>query len=348
VLVAGSTVARATLHNLDEVRRKDVRIGDRVVLHKAGDVIPEVVRVISTARDGSERLFEMPSRCPVCESEVVQDEGEVRYRCSNPFCPAQVIQGLSHFVGRGGMDIEGAGFAVLEQLLERGLVKGPADLYRLSIDDLVSLDRFGQKSAENLMAAIERSRRRPLARILAALGIRHVGEQTAIDLADWIASTWPLAEAESEARWTLRIAAAIADADAEAFEEVPGIGAVVAASIGRFFDGPDTARLLHELAQAGVVAIPPTLSPEGIGDGPLAGKVLVVTGTLKDFDRKSAEAAIRAAGGKTSGSVSRKTDYLLAGGNAGSKLARAQDLGVEVIDEAAFKELVDGEPERSS
>ena len=147
VLVAGSTVARATLHNLDEVRRKDVRIGDRVVLHKAGDVIPEVVRVITDARDGDEREFVMPDVCPECGGPVVRDEGEVRHRCSNPFCPAQVIQGLSHFVGRGGMDIEGAGFAVLEQLLSRGLVTGPADFYRLRLEDLVALDRFGQKSA---------------------------------------------------------------------------------------------------------------------------------------------------------------------------------------------------------
>ncbi len=191
VLVAGSTVARATLHNLDEVRRKDVRIGDRVVLHKAGDVIPEVVRVVADVRDGSEREFEMPDRCPVCDAPVVRDEGEVRHRCSNPFCPAQVIQGLSHFVGRGGMDIEGAGFAVLDQLLARGLVAGPADFFRLTVEDLVGLERFALKSAENLVAAIDRARRRPLARILAALGIRHVGEQTAIDLADWVAATWP-------------------------------------------------------------------------------------------------------------------------------------------------------------
>ena len=191
VLVAGSTVARATLHNLDEVRRKDVRIGDRVLLHKAGDVIPEVVRVIAEVRDGSEREFEMPDRCPVCDAPVIRDEGEVRHRCSNPFCPAQVIQGLSHFVGRGGMDIEGAGFAVLDQLLARGLVTGPADFFRLTVEDLVGLDRFAQKSAENLVAAIDRARRRPLSRILAALGIRHVGEQTAIDLADWVAATWP-------------------------------------------------------------------------------------------------------------------------------------------------------------
>jgi DNA ligase (NAD+) len=340
VLVAGSTVARATLHNLDEVRRKDIRIGDRVVLHKAGDVIPEVVRSLPEHRDGSERAFEMPASCPECGSAVVRDEGEVRYRCSNPFCPAQVIQGLSHFVGRGGMDIEGAGFAVLEQLLARELVRGPADFYRLTADQLVELDRFAQKSADNLIASIDRSRRRPLSRILAALGIRHVGEQTAIDLATWVAAAWPPAEGEDEAAWTARVAVALAETEAERFEEVAGIGAVVAASLGHFFDDPATSGLLVELAEVGVVAVPPELPPPDAAAGPLAGKTVVVTGTLEGFDRKSAEAAIRAAGGKPAGSVSRKTDLLVAGANAGSKLARAEELGVEVLDEAGFRELL--------
>ena len=347
VLVAGSTVARATLHNLDEVRRKDVRIGDRVVLHKAGDVIPEVVRVITDARDGHERAFAMPDVCPECGGPVVRDEGEVRHRCSNPFCPAQVIQGLSHFVGRGGMDIEGAGFAVLEQLLGRGLVRGPADFYRLRVEELVALDRFGQKSAENLLAAIERSRRRPLARILAALGIRHVGEQTAIDLALWVTTTWPPADGEGEVEWTARIARALAGIEAERFEEVPGIGAVVATSIGHFFDDDNTAGLLLELAEVGVVALPPAVPAADAEAGPLEGKTLVVTGTLEGYDRKSAEAAIRAAGGKPAASVSRKTDYLVAGENAGSKLAKAQDLGVEVLDEAGFRALLEGSVEAS-
>jgi DNA ligase (NAD+) len=347
VLVAGSTVARATLHNLDEVRRKDVRIGDRVVLHKAGDVIPEVIRAITDARDGSEREFEMPTTCPVCAAPVVQEEGEVRHRCTNPFCPAQVIQGLSHFVGRGGMDIEGAGFAVLEQLLARELVKGPADLYRLRVEQLVELDRFGQKSAENLVAAIDRSRRRPLARTLAALGIRHVGEQTAIDLALWVASTWPVEDGEVEFAWCVRMAGALADTEAERFEEVPGIGSVVAASIGRFFDDENTAGLLSELAQVGVVMVPPDVPDVDAEAGPLEGMTVVVTGTLVGYDRKSAQAAIRAAGGVAASSVSKKTDYLLAGENAGSKLAKAQDLGVDVLDEVAFRTLV-GDPADAS
>jgi DNA ligase (NAD+) len=313
------------------------------VLHKAGDVIPEVVRVVTDARDGSEREFVMPDVCPECGAPVVRDEGEVRHRCSNPFCPAQVIQGLSHFVGRGGMDIEGAGFAVLEQLLKRELVQGPADFYRLRAEDLVELDRFGQKSADNLVAAIDRSRRRPLARILAALGIRHVGEQTAIDLSLWIAATWPPRDGETEAEWTTRVADALAATEAERFEEVPGIGGVVAASIGRFFDDPNTSGLLRDLAEVGVVAIPPALPEAGPDAGPLTGKTVVVTGTLQGFDRKSAQAAIRAAGGTATGSVSKSTDYLVAGENAGSKLAKAQDLGVEVLDEEAFRALLESE-----
>lgn len=376
VKVAGSTVARATLHNLDEVRRKDVRIGDTVVLHKAGDVIPEVVRVVTERRTCRERLFEMPEHCPVCDAAVVRDEGEVRHRCSNPFCPAQVIQGLSHFVARGGMDIEGAGLAVLEQLLERSLVKRPADLYRLRIEDILGLERFAEKSARNLMAAIDRSRRRPLARVLAALGIRHVGEQTAIDMARWIASTWPPADGESEEAWTRRIVDELAAVSSERFEEVPGIGAVVAASIARFFGDPATAGLLREMVEAGVVTIPPVVraadtgagaggasgtgagvrSSAGAGGagagtgpvaggsaGPLAGRTVVVTGTLSRFDRQGAEEAIRAAGGRTSGSVSRRTDFVVAGENAGSKLTRAEELGVPVLDEEAFLRLLAGE-----
>jgi DNA ligase (NAD+) len=347
VVVAGSTVARATLHNLDEVRRKDVRIGDHVILHKAGDVIPEVVRALADRRDGTEREFEMPESCPVCGAPVVQDEGEVRHRCSNPFCPAQVIQGLSHFVGRGGMDIEGAGFAVLDQLLQRGLLSRPADFYRLRRDELVSLDRFGQKSADNLVAAIDRSRRRPLARIIAALGIRHVGEQTAVDLAAWVASTWPPRAGESDGAWTLRVAEALVATDPQHFEEVPGIGAVVAASIGRFFNDERTSGLLRELAEAGVEAVPPEPPAVSGAEGPLAGMTLVVTGTLEGFDRRSAEAAIRAAGGKPASSVSRKTDYVVTGADAGSKLARARELGVPVLDEDAFRSLLGSSGSRS-
>ena len=343
--VAGSTVARATLHNLDEVRRKDLRIGDWVVLQKAGDVIPEVVRPIPERRTGAEREFEMPGTCPVCGTPIVRDEGAVRHYCPNPRCPARLAQEFGHFAGRGGMDIEGAGWAVLEQLLERGLVKTRGDFFRLTVDDLVGLDRFARKSAENLKASIERSRRRPLARVLNALGIPQVGEQTAMDLASWIAERWPVQEGESEAAWTARVAASLPGTPAEAFQEVSGIGAVVAASIAGYFGNPETAAVLADLVDAGVVAEPPArrVAPGSGGIGPLAGKTVVVTGTLSGFDRAGAEEAIRVAGGRAGGSVSKNTSYVLAGENAGSKLARARELGVPILDEDGFRRLLVGE-----
>ena len=344
--VAGSTVARATLHNLDEVRRKDLRIGDWIVLQKAGDVIPEVVRPIPERRTGDERLFEMPATCPVCATPIVRDEGAVRHYCPNPQCPARLSQEFGHFAGRGGMDIEGAGWHVLTQLLERGLVKTRGDFYRLSVADFEGLERFGRKSAENLKASIERSRRRPLARILNGLGIPQVGEQTAIDLASWIGGRWPRDEegGETEAAWFARLAGALPGTPAEAFLDVPGVGSVVAAAITRYFADPESGAILQDLVDAGVVAEPPAERIPAAG-GPLAGKTVVVTGTLSGLDRQQAEEAIRAAGGHPGGSVSRKTDYLVAGENAGSKLAKAQELGVPVLDEDAFRKLLGPEPE---
>ena len=349
--VAGSTVARATLHNLDEVRRKDLRIGDHVILQKAGDVIPEVVRAIPERRTGAERIFEMPAVCPVCATPIVRDEGAVRHYCPNPGCPARVAQEYAHFAGRGGMDIEGAGWAVLEQLLQRGMVRSRGDFFRLGVADLESLDRFARRSAENLAAAIERARRRPLARILNALGIPQVGEQTAIDVSTWLAGRVRPAEDEPMGGpdgWTARVAAElrrIATDEPAAFEQVPGVGATVAASLGRFFADPTTAGILDDLVAAGVEAERPASRP-AIGQGPagaLAGKTLVVTGTLPYLSRAEAEDAIRAAGGKAAGSVSRKTDYLVAGDNAGSKLQKAEELGVPVLDEAGFRQLLAGE-----
>ena len=343
--VAGSTVARATLHNLDEVRRKDLRIGDWIVLQKAGDVIPEVVRSLPDRRTGAEHEFEMPATCPVCGTAIVRDEGAVRHYCPNPKCPARLAQEFAHFAGRGGMDIEGAGWAVLEQLLERGLLKTRGDFFRLSIDDLVSLDRFASKSAENLKASIERSRRRPLAHVLNSLGIPQVGEQTAIDLASWIVERWPLDEGEGEAEWTARVAGALPGVTAEEFQEVPGIGAVVAGSIAGYFGAPETAAVLLDLVDAGVVAEPPARRvASGSGSvGLLAGKTVVVTGTLTGFDRAGAEEAIRAAGGRAAASVSRNTSYVVAGENAGSKLQKAQELGVPVLDEDGLRRLLAGE-----
>ena len=342
--VAGSTVARATLHNLDEVRRKDLRIGDWIVLQKAGDVIPEVVRSIPERRTGAEREFEMPAVCPVCGTAVVRDEGAVRHYCPNPRCPARRSQEFAHFAGRGGMDIEGAGWAVLEQLLERGLVKTRGDFYRLSVEDLEGLERFGRKSAENLKASIEKSRRRPLARVLNALGIPQVGESTAIDLAAWIASHWP-ADGMDKGEWFGRVARELPGVTVEELREVPGIGPVVAAAIAGYFGAPETAAVLADLADAGVVAEPPAggVAPGSGAAGPLAGKTIVVTGSLSGFERAAAEEAIRTAGGKAAGSVSKNTSYLVAGEGAGSKLAKATELGVPVLDEEAFRRLLAGE-----
>jgi DNA ligase (NAD+) len=336
VKVAGSTVARATLHNLDEVRRKDIRIGDRVVLQKAGDVIPEVVRPIIEQRDGSERTFEMPERCPVCDTPVVRDEGAVRVYCPNAECPARVSQEFSHFVGRGGMDIEGAGWKVLEQLLQRGLIRRRGDFYRLSVEDLEGLDRFARKSAENLHESIQRSRHRPLARVINGLGIPQVGEQTAIDLSNWLVEHVPPGD-----DWLRRAADFLAGIGADAYEAVYGVGPTVATSLAAYFGpGGPGGDVLRDLAGAGVEPELPTPRPADAAGGPLAGMTVVVTGTLAGFSRQEAEEAIRGAGGKSGGSVSKKTDYLVAGESAGSKLAKAQELGVPVLDEDAFRRLL--------
>ena len=344
VQVGGTTVRNATLHNIDEIRRRDLRIGDTVVLQRAGDVIPEVVRPVVDARSGDEQVFEMPETCPACGSEAVREEGEVVTRCRNPWCPAQRLGNLLHFTGRGGMDIEGAGYAVVRQWLERELVREPADIFRLDAETLRGLDRFAEKSAQNLHRSIEAARRRPLARLINALGIRHVGGQTAVDLAAWLADeVGPPAGDADAAPWTRRVADRLRDASAEELRAVPGIGPVVAEAIAGYFRDETTRDTLHHLVDAGVVAEPPARRAAG-GDrgGPLAGKTVVVTGTLTGFQRSEAEEAIRAAGGHAASSVSAKTDYLVAGEKAGSKLTRAQQLGVTVLDEDAFRRLLDG------
>jgi len=351
--VAGSTVARATLHNLDEVRRKDIRVGDWVVLQKAGDVIPEVVRPFAERRTGDEREFSMPERCPVCDTPVTQDEGAVRVYCPNTRCPARLAQEYGHFVGRGGMDIEGMGWAVLSQLLERGMIHSRADVFRLTIEDFESLERFARKSAENLAGRIERARvGRPFARVLNSLGMPQVGEQTAIDLATWLAGRvrpddfpppdgtvvpdpW-FAAAEAELR-------RVATDESDAITEVSGIGSSVSGALARWFTEEATRDVLRELVEVGIVPERPVVRPVGEGAGPLDGKTVVVTGTLEGFGRQEAEEAIRAAGGKPGGSVSKKTDYLVAGESAGSKLAKAQELGIPVLDEDGFRRLLAGE-----
>ena len=338
VKVAGSTVARATLHNLDEVRRKDIRIGDWVVLQKAGDVIPEVVRPIPERRTGAEVEWSMPPACPVCGTAIVQDEGAVRHYCPNLACPARVAQEFGHFAGRGGMDIEGAGWHVLEQLLQRGLVQRRGDFYRLTIEDLESLERFARKSAENLHGAIQKSRRRPLERVIAALGIPQVGWTTAIELAGWLATEVPAGD-----HWLPRAAVhleRVASEEPARFEEIEGVGPMVATALAAWFgEGGPGRGVLEDLADAGVeVELP---APRvAVASGPLAGKTVVVTGTIEGFSREEAEAAVRTAGGKPGGSVSKKTDYVVAGPGAGSKLARAEALGVPVLDADGFRELL--------
>jgi DNA ligase (NAD+) len=335
--VAGSTVARATLHNLDEVRRKDIRVGDHVILQKAGDVIPEVVRSIPEKRTGTEREWDMPASCPVCGQPVVRDEGAVRHYCANALCPARVGQEFGHFAA--AMDIEGAGWAVLSQLLERGMVKRRGDFFRLTVEDLESLDRFARKSAENLHKAIQKVRRRPLERIVAALGIPQVGWTTAIELAHWLAATIPAGDG-----WLVRAAAHLRDVaanDPDRFQELEGVGPTVGAALASWFapGGPGEG-VLEDLADAGVEAELP--EPRiAAAEGPLAGNTVVVTGSIEGFSREEAEAAIRAAGGKPGGSVSKKTDYVVAGPGAGSKLAKAEELGIPILDADGFRKLLE-------
>ncbi|HYO41676.1 MAG TPA: NAD-dependent DNA ligase LigA [Candidatus Limnocylindrales bacterium] len=357
--VAGSTVARATLHNLDEVRRKDIRIGDTVVIQKAGDVIPEVVRPILEKRPPDARQYEVPAICPVCGTPVVRDEGAVRHYCPNPVCPARLSQAYQHFVGRGGMDIEGAGWAVLTQLLERGMIHRRADFFALTADQLEGLERFGRKSAENLYGSIQRARTgRPLAKVLNSLGIPQVGESTAVDLARFLArrvrpDAFPTAAPDpvtgtDRDRWFEAVEAELRRLAVEAPESlqaVSGIGPSVSAAMQGWFADPATADALRELVDAGVVPERPTVVDEAeAAAGPLAGRSVVVTGTMEGFSREDAEDAIRAAGGKPAGSVSKKTDYLVAGPGAGSKLAKATELGIPVLDEAGFRRLLAGEP----
>ena len=336
VLVGGTTVRRATLHNLDEVRRLDVRKGDRVVIQRAGDVIPEVVRVEHAARQKGKRYpeFHMPETCPVCGGPVEHPEGEVAYRCANPACPAKIGQRIGHFVGRGGFDIEGMGWALITQLLERGHVSDPADIFFLTKEQLLGLDRFAEKSASNIYERIQTARRRPLGRVLNALGIRHVGETTADDLARWLAPRLP------QDRATFAdVLTALRDASVEDLQAIPGVGGVVARSIYEHVRDPEEQRFLERLASADIEVALPAARPVA-ASSPLAGKTIVFTGTLERRSREEAEALARSLGAKVTSSVSAKTDLVVAGPGAGSKLEKARDLGVKVVDEATFDAML--------
>lgn len=334
VILAGTVVSRASLHNEDIVRERDVRIGDRVIVQKAGDIIPEVVEVVTAARTGAERPFIMPDRCPVCGAEVIRLEGEAAARCTNATgCPAQVREQIRHFASRAAMDIEGLGPAVIEALLAAGLIRDAADLYALRREQLVGLERMGEKSAANLLEAIEASKDRPLRRLIRALGIRYVGDRTAEILAQHFGSLERLAAAEPETLTAL-----------------PEVGPKIAESVHAYFRQPQVLDFLRRLQAAGVrTSDPVTEAPPA--QGPLAGRTVVITGTLSRFTRAEAEAAVQEAGGRAASSVSRRTDFVVAGENAGSKLDRARDLGVPVLDEDAFVRILRGEadvPERPS
>jgi len=324
VFVGGTTVSNATLHNEDLIREKDIRIGDAVIVRRAGDVIPEIVGIVRARRPAQTRPFRMPSACPVCKSAVFREEGEKVARCTGGlFCPAQRKQALLHFVGRRALDIEGLGDKLVEQLVDAGLVRSPADLFKLGLTTLAGLERMADRSAANVLAAVEKARSTTLARFIFALGIRHVGESTARDLAQHFGSIDALMNA-SEVQLL----------------EVPEVGPVVAASIARFFAEKHNREVVEQLRAAGV------RWPEGKARAPrragaLAGKTVVLTGTLQSLTRDAASELIRSAGGRTAAAVSKKTDYVVAGVEAGSKLDKARELGVAVIDEAEFRRMIE-------
>lgn len=321
VRVGGVVVSRATLHNEDEIRRKDVRVGDTVIVQRAGEVIPEIVEVVTAERTGDEVEFTMPTVCPVCGAPVEKRPGEAILRCPNKNCPEKVRQRLRHFVSRGAMDIESLGEKRLDQLIEAGIVRDPSDLYTLRKEDLLPLERMGDKLADNILAAIEASRRRPLARFLYALGIRHVGEHTAEVLADHFGSVDKLMSATEEE-----------------LARIHEVGPAIAQSIVSFFRDPDNRALVERLLALGVVPEPPR---RRVTESKLTGKTFVFTGTLERMTRPEAEALVKQLGAKASGSVSRNTDYVVAGPGAGSKLARANALGVTVLNEDEFFRLIE-------
>jgi DNA ligase (NAD+) len=320
VQLAGTTVKRASLHNFDEMRRLDVRPGDTVLIEKAGEIIPQVVEVRKELRPAGAEPLAVPKKCPNCGTEVVKDEAGVYVRCPNPDCFGMLRERLRYFAGRDQMDIERLGVALIEQLIDAGLVKNFADLYRLRKEDLTALERMGAKSAQNVLEGIEASKTRPLWRFVAALGIRHVGGQSAQVLAEHFGSL-----------------EAILNASAEELEAVDQVGPVMAQSVYEYFRNPRHRQVIEDLLAAGVRPQP---SAPKKRTGALQGKTVVVTGTLQGFSRQEAEQAIRAAGGKAASSVSKKTDFVVAGADPGSKLQKARELGVEVIDEERFGKLL--------
>ena len=324
VVVSGVTVRQASLHNEEDINRKDIRIGDWVTVERAGDVIPQVVGPVLDRRTGQEQVFKMPANCPVCGTQVVKPESEAMHRCPNTSCPVQFFELLKHFVSKGAMDIDGLGEQWCNILIENGLVKDVAGLYRLDKDELLKLDRMGDKLATKIMTNIEVSKQRPLHRVLFALGIIHVGSEIAELLTQRYASINEMAEATPEE-----------------LTEIPGIGPKIAESVADYFAVPLNQQVLKDLGKGGVVLhhdIPDI--QEAADDLPFSGKSFVVTGTLSGFTRREAEDRIKILGGNVASAVTRKTDYLVAGASPGSKVAAAGQLGTEILDEAAFLELM--------
>ena len=322
VFVGGVTVTNATLHNEDEVRRKDVQIGDTVIVRRAGDVIPEVVSIVLDRRPAHVQPFIMPTSCPVCGSHVIRDAEEAVARCSGGlYCPAQRKQAILHFASRRAMDIEGLGDKLVEQLVDKEIIHNPADLYRLDVSALASLDRMAEKSALNIVQAIEHSKETTLARFVFALGIRNVGEATAKELARHFGNL-----------------DAIMQTDLDGLQQVADIGPVVAESILQFFSEPHNREVVRQLTEAGIRW--PVEEGRPLQKGSLLGKTLVLTGTLPSLSRETAKEMIEAQGGKVSGSVSKKTDYVVAGAEAGSKLEKAQTLGVPILNEDGLMNLL--------
>jgi DNA ligase (NAD+) len=325
VVVGGATVKLATLHNQEDIARKDLRIGDRVVVQRAGDVIPQVVAPLTQERTGEERPFVMPAECPACGTELVQPPGEVQVRCPNRSCPAQIVQGLIHFASRGAMDIEGMGEKTVQRFYDEGLLADFADIYDLHShrERLIALEGFKDVSVDNLLAGIEQSKERPWPRVLFALGIRHVGAVTA----EAIAAVCPSLDA-------------LLAADAGALAGAEGVGPVVAESVREFLDADTNLALLERLRAAGVTV--ESAAPPPPGDGPLKGLSVVITGGLDAYTREAAKRAVAMAGGKATGSVSRSTAFVVAGVEPGSKVQKAESAGVPVIDEAEFLAVLEG------
>ena len=322
VVLAGTTVSRATLHNPDELKRLGIRIGDWVLIEKGGDVIPKVLKVIESKRTGNEKQFRMPKKCPVCGGEVSRPEGEVVSRCVAADCPAQLMGRLLHFASRRAMRIEGLGESLADQFVASGRLRDAGDLYNLTLEDITSLERMGKKSATNLLSQIEASKQRDLSSLVYALGIRHVGDRTATTLARHFGSL-----------------DALSKATVEELDDVPEIGLTVAQSVRDWFDDEGNQALCRRLEAAGVRT--KVEKKADAGSDKFAGKQFVLTGTLESFSRDEARAAIEARGGRVTSSVSKKTDYVVAGSEAGSKLDKATSLGVTVVDEATFKSMLD-------